>query len=121
MESTTPNISDTSLPEPYQRPHNLPSITCKISVGCGPIYITISYDQGSPREIFFFFSKFKSGSCVGSLLEIIGRFASNLLQQDMPLLEIARIMQGFRCPQHESCIDIISKAFQHEFPPIHKS
>ncbi len=80
MESSTHKSSRSSLPEHYQRPRTLSGVTCKVVAGCGPLYITLTYDQGIPREIFIFFPKFKSGSCVGSLLEIIGRFASNLLK-----------------------------------------
>ncbi len=64
----------------YERPEKLKSITHKVKVACGNLYVTVSFDKNKPVEVFAQGSK--SGGCRSSQ-EAMGRLTSALLQNGL--------------------------------------
>ena len=68
----------------------------KTTTGCGPLYVTINYDEnGNPFEIFN--SIGKSGGCAQSQTESTGRMVSLALRSGIGAEEIISQLKGIRC------------------------
>jgi ribonucleoside-diphosphate reductase alpha chain len=94
-------------------------VTEKITVGCGQtIYVTINEDKQGLFEVFATMGK--SGGCMASQSEAIGRLISLALRSGIAPETIIRQLQGIRCPAPAwqegniilSCADAIGKAMQ---------
>ena len=105
--------------EPRKRPDMIHGVTIKTTTGCGPLYITINYDEnGNPFEIFN--SIGKSGGCAQSQTESTGRMVSLALRSGIGVEEIIGQLKGIRCniPYGYgsniiySCADAIGKALE---------
>jgi ribonucleoside-diphosphate reductase alpha chain len=86
------NKVGTDAPGPQDRPDALPSTTHKISTGLGRLYITISYFNGQPFEVFC--SIGKSGYSTMADAEAIGRLTSLALRSGIPTEEIVSQLKG---------------------------
>lgn len=111
--------------EPRKRPDVTHGVTIKKMTGCGPIYITINYDEkGRPFEIFN--SIGKSGGCAQSQTESTGRMVSLALRSGIHTEEIISQLKGIRCniPHGfgeniiHSCADAIGKALEKSLEEI---
>ncbi|MHB8231477.1 MAG: vitamin B12-dependent ribonucleotide reductase [bacterium] len=105
--------------EPRKRPDMIHGITIKTTTGCGPLYVTINYDEnGNPFEIFN--SIGKSGGCAQSQTESTGRMVSLALRSGIGAEEIIGQLKGIRCNIPYgfganiiySCADAIGKALE---------
>ncbi len=105
--------------EPRKRPDIIHGITIKTITGCGPLYVTINYDEnGRPFEIFN--SIGKSGGCAQSQTESTGRMVSLALRSGIDTEEIINQLKGIRCNIPHgfgdniiySCADAIGKALE---------
>lgn len=102
-----------------KRPDTLEGKTEKVLTGCGNLYITINKDEKSdPCEVRLQIGK--SGSCVRSLLEVIGIQWSIMLQhieKDVIVKSLKKNVRGVSCGQefrlddkrYSSCIDKIAQ------------
>ena len=79
-------------PRPQNRPDSLPSTTHKISTGLGRLYITITYFNGKPFEVFC--SIGKSGYSTMADAEAIGRLTSLALRSGISPNEVVSQLKG---------------------------
>ena len=86
------NKMDTEQPQPLDRPDALPSTTHKISTGLGRLYITVSYFNGTPFEVFC--SIGKSGYSTMADAEALGRLASLALRSGISPHELVNQLKG---------------------------
>ena len=106
--------------EPRERMKVTSGLTYKESLGeqCGSLYIVINSDKRGVCEIFTI--KGKSGGCVNSLLEAIGRLASLALSSGVPPRYVIKQLKSIRCPYAKpstegalfSCPDVIAKTLE---------
>ncbi len=115
----TENIKNNRQIEPRKRPDMIRGVTVKTTTGCGPLYVTINYDEnGNPFEIFN--SIGKSGGCAQSQTESTGRMVSLALRSGIGAEEIISQLKGIRCNipygfganTIYSCADAIGKALE---------
>lgn len=83
--------------KPKTRPEITSGQTYKIKTGCGNLFVTINEDeQGETLELFLRLGK--SGSCMNSQLEAIGRLCSLSFRLGAEPQEIIKQLRGIRCP-----------------------
>ena len=78
--------------KPIERPPSLPSTTYKITTGHGRLYVTVSYLNGSPFEVFC--SIGKSGYSSMADAEAIGRLISLALRSGISIEDIISQLKG---------------------------
>ena len=79
-----------------ERPAILSSVSRKIRVGCGSLYVTVGSNNGSPIETIATLGK--AGGCAQAQNEALGRAISIGLQWGIPAEEYIRTLGGIRCP-----------------------
>ena len=96
MDQMTNGVDDTLL-IPRQRPESLRGQTDKVQTGCGPMYITLNYDdQDCLFEVFSILGK--AGSCAIAQLEAIARLTSLSLRSGVAIADISKHLRFIRCP-----------------------
>ena len=78
--------------KPLDRPDSLPSMTYKISTGNGKLYVTVTYLNQRPFEVFC--SMGKSGYSIMANAEAIGRLISLALRSGISIKDIANQLKG---------------------------
>ncbi len=78
--------------QPQDRPNSLPSVTDKIKTGFGNLYVTISYYNGKPFEVFA--SIGKSGYSTMADAEALGRMISLALRSGVAPKEVISQLKG---------------------------
>jgi len=79
-----------------ERPNILHGNTVKIKTDCGTLFVTINTEDGKPFEVMGRMGK--SGGCVASHIEGIGRLLSIALQNEVPVEDLIKQLRGIRCP-----------------------
>jgi len=77
---------------PKERPNSLPSVTDKINTGFGNLYVTISYFNQKPFEVFA--SIGKSGYTTMADVEALGRLISLAMRSGVESKEIITQLKG---------------------------
>jgi ribonucleoside-diphosphate reductase alpha chain len=102
---------------PKQRPSITHGTTIEMRTGCDGLYVTINEDdEGKPFETFAQMGK--TGGCIASFTEAIGRMASLCMRSGVPSAYVVKQLRGIRCPRPTigvggaitSCADAIGKA-----------
>jgi len=86
------NKVESEHPKPQDRPDALPSTTYKISTGLGRLYITITYFENKPFEVFC--SIGKSGYSTMADAEAIGRLTSLALRSGISADDVVSQLKG---------------------------
>lgn len=103
--------------EPRRRPEITKGLTKKIEMGCGQtMYLTMNEDEIGLCETFVQMGK--SGGCLASQNEAIGRLVSLALRSGVETRAIVKQLRGIRCPSPAwfkegrilSCADVIGQA-----------
>jgi ribonucleoside-diphosphate reductase alpha chain len=103
--------------KPEKRPTITRGATIEMRTGCDSLYVTINEgEQGKLFEIFA--SMGKTGGCIASFTEGIGRIISLALRSGIEPRFIVKQLRGIRCPRPTvavggtvtSCPDAIGKA-----------
>jgi ribonucleoside-diphosphate reductase alpha chain len=81
---------------PRKRPEITIGKTIKVPVGdCGHLYVTINSDEKGPCEVFVKLGK--SGGCVSSHAESLGRIISAALRSGVDVTELIEQLKNIRC------------------------
>ncbi|MFX1282281.1 MAG: LAGLIDADG family homing endonuclease [Promethearchaeota archaeon] len=108
-----------SSKKPRYRPDVTRGVTERVRVGCGTnLFITINEDEEGLAELFL--SLGKSGGCVASHIESMGRLISLALRSRIEPDEIIMQLKSIRCPSPTfgsegpilSCADAVAKAVE---------
>jgi ribonucleoside-diphosphate reductase alpha chain len=119
IESSIDTTTLRTRKTPRYRPNVTRGVTERLRVGCGTnLFVTINEDEEGLAEIFL--SLGKSGGCVASHVEAIGRLVSLALRSRIEPMEITEQLRSIRCPSPTfssecpilSCADAVAKSVE---------
>jgi len=97
------------------RPRKVPSKTQKVKLACGTIYITVSYLDNKPFEVFL--SMGKQGTCTNAMVNALATSISIGLRGGVDAQYYINHIKGISCQNYSiddgigytSCADAVSK------------
>lgn len=109
---------DKQIVRTRKRPPITKGETHQVMTGCGDAYITINEDEKGICECFI--SVGRSGGCVASQCEAVGRLVSLATRSNVQIDKIIKQLKGIRCPSPAmaqggsvlSCADAIGKTLE---------
>lgn len=104
--------------EKQKRPTGLPGVTLRLRTGCGNMYVTVTFKDDVPFEVFGVLGK--AGQCARCYAEGLTRCITTGLRHGVPIGEFIRQLSNIACPSPNldegrkilSCPDAISQAIQ---------
>lgn len=103
----------------FERPENLTGTTTRVKTPCGNLYVTVNNLDNKPIEVFARLGH--SGGCAASMLQMMCRLASLVLQAGVNLEIIIRAGTNISCPNPSfgenkitSCADAICKVLKND-------
>jgi ribonucleoside-diphosphate reductase alpha chain len=117
----------TEIKHPQGRPDSLPSVTDKIKTGFGNLYVTISFNNQKPFEVFA--SIGKSGYSTMADAEALGRLISTALRSGVEADEVIAQLKGIGGSEPifteggliQSIPDAIAKVLEKHFGEVRTS
>ena len=117
----------TEILHPQERPTSLPSVTDKIKTGFGNLYVTISFHNQKPFEVFA--SIGKSGYSTMADAEALGRLISMALRSGVEAEEVIQQLKGIGGSEPifteggliQSIPDAIAKVLEKHFGEVRTS
>jgi len=102
--------------EKQKRPISLPGKTLRLRTGCGSMYVTVTFKDGVPFEVFGVLGK--AGQCARCYAEGLTRCVTAGLRHGVPIEAFVKQLSNIACPSPGldegrkilSCPDAISQA-----------
>lgn len=85
--------------EPVERKDILPSVTPRRKTGCGWMYVTVTFQDGQPFEVFIQLGK--AGGCAAANHEFVARVISKAMRAGINADVIVQEGLGIGCHKHE--------------------
>ncbi len=84
-----------------------PSTTHKLTTGCGPLFLTIVYDEKKTRPIHILSSMGKAGGCATAHLSSLSHEMSHILETEKfsDRVKAYSELTGFNCHESPCCIE----------------
>ena len=109
------------------RKASLPSRTIKAETPCGPCYITVTFAEDQPFELFLRMKK--NGCCQRASVEAVGKLASLALRSGADPGDIFKTLKGINCGRTAwnegemvmSCFDAVASAYQEAWALFEES
>ena len=100
-----------------ERPEVLEGRTYCVRTGCGKIYIVINWHEGRIFEVFM--KAGKSGGCMASQTETIGKLISREGSYGLDAEELVKYLKGIACHEPvfngaKSCTDALARAIERD-------
>ena len=105
----------------------LPSRTIKAETPCGPCYVTVTFADDQPFELFLRMKK--NGCCQRASVEAVGKLASLALRSGVDPGDIFKTLKGINCGRTAwnegamvmSCFDAVASAYQEAWALFEES
>ena len=89
----------------------LPSVTIRMTFGCGKVYLILVEDQGKLVRVDL--KKGHTGMCPQALLEVVSGLVTERLSKGGSLDGVIRVLTGVQCEGgyvgNKSCMDVLAR------------
>ncbi len=93
------------------RPVAMKSLTIVVNSHCGKLFVTISHDEESVREVFIRFGK--AGGCGSAQADGVAKLLSYGLRSGMDATDAVKALSGIQCHLGpKTCLNGIAEAIQ---------
>ena len=100
------------------RPKTVPSITKRVKLACGSLYITITHKDGKIFEVFV--SMGKAGGCLSACLNALAISISLAVRSGVDPSLFIEFLKDIKCPSptweegrmYSSCVDALAQCME---------